>query len=115
MPKQQLLNLQSSTTYDANNFFVSKSNAQAYAWIDNWPNWPSHCLILHGPSGCGKSHLAHIWQQKSHAQFIDLSKVATKNLHELCQASSCLIVDHIGNKLDEEILLHIYNLTKENN
>ena len=113
MPKQQLLNLSNYPIYDAEAFFVSSSNQQAHTWINRWPKWPNHCLILYGPPGCGKTHLAKIWQQNTLAQFISPQVITSINLQDLCHNSNCIIVDQIE-LMDETPLLHLYNLTREN-
>lgn len=42
-------------------FIQDESNAEAFHWIMNWPNWPSGKLILYGACKCGKTHLADLW------------------------------------------------------
>jgi chromosomal replication initiation ATPase DnaA len=54
-------------------FLVSDCNAAALGWIERWPDWPSHALVLHGPEGCGKSHLAHLWCERAGARLISAS------------------------------------------
>ncbi len=112
--RQQLaLDLGASPTYAPDDFFLSESNEEANAWIERWPNWHHHCLMVYGPAGCGKTHLAHIWQQKSAARFVDSKMLAETNLEELCQSSNSLIVDDIERELLGEPLLHLFNLAKE--
>ena len=36
-------------------FIPSKSLQAAISIVDEWPNWPNHCVILAGPTGAGKS------------------------------------------------------------
>jgi chromosomal replication initiation ATPase DnaA len=50
---------------DEADFMITASNQEAAAWINRWPDWPAHCLILYGPAGSGKTHLAHMWARKS--------------------------------------------------
>ena len=51
-------------------FFVSASNAQAFAMVTDWQGWPAGKLALTGPMGSGKSHLARVWQVLAGAQFV---------------------------------------------
>lgn len=52
-------------------FIVTESNRKAFVLIDSWPQWPVHGVLLVGPEGAGKSHLARLWQEKSHAKWLE--------------------------------------------
>ena len=52
-------------------FVIAPGNRDAVACIDRWPDWPSHALAIHGPKGSGKTHLAHVWQARSQAAFLE--------------------------------------------
>lgn len=100
---QYTLSLALPATYSADNFFISDANREAWQWINAWPNWPSHALILYGPHGCGKSHLATIWAAKSHA--MPNPNPAAKG-HRL--------IEDIDKLTDQQALLHLFNATREN-
>ena len=64
-PSAQLpFDLGSRSAYGREDFFVSACNAQAVAWLDRWPDWPSPMLILQGDKGAGKTHLAHVFKER---------------------------------------------------
>ncbi|TNE41374.1 MAG: DNA replication protein [Alphaproteobacteria bacterium] len=95
-------------------FLVTDSNAEAVAWIDRWPDWPGHCLLLAGPSGSGKTHLAAVWQAVSGAELItnkDLKKFGIEELTRL--SSSSVILEEAEEELDEKALFHLFNLVRE--
>jgi chromosomal replication initiation ATPase DnaA len=48
-------------------FLVAPANEAAVAWLDSWPDWPSHGLVVHGPEGSGKTHLVQAWRVRSGA------------------------------------------------
>jgi len=100
-PEQLPLDLPVLSAMDAAGFVVSASNRDAVAWLDRWPDWPNGILAVYGPPGCGKTHLAHVWQQKSAARFLEPSA-----LEQLPQAEN-LILD--GIRLPEEHLFHLIN------
>ncbi len=43
-------------------FLVSPVNQEAVEWIDRWPGWTAHALVLTDPAGAGKSHFAEVWR-----------------------------------------------------
>ncbi|OQM73239.1 DnaA regulatory inactivator HdaA [Manganibacter manganicus] len=60
-PRQLPFDLAGGIGYSRDDLVVSRSNEQAAALVDGWPDWPSAVVIMAGPAGCGKTHLASIW------------------------------------------------------
>jgi chromosomal replication initiation ATPase DnaA len=87
-------------------FFIAPGNRDAVAWIDRWPDWPSHALAIHGPKGSGKTHLAHVWQARSNAVFLDRAPVSDAPL------PAAAILD-APQDWPEPALLHVYNRVRE--
>lgn len=112
-PQQQLLNLSQPTTYDDGDFFVTSCNEEAYEWIQKWPQWSSHCLILYGPKGSGKTHLAHIWARKANARFVDTTDWMDTNLDQLVSDNPHLILEDLTEGLSQEHLFHLYNVVRQ--
>ena len=96
---------------DAAAFMVSDSNREAMSWLDRWPGWASHALAIHGPEGSGKSHLARVWQKKAGAAL-----VAARTLDGAAAAAlaaGATAVEDADSGVDEAVLLHLYNLARE--
>jgi chromosomal replication initiation ATPase DnaA len=100
-PEQLPLDLPVRSAMNAAGFVVSVSNHDAVAWTDRWPDWPNSILAVYGPPGCGKTHLAHVWQTKSAARFLEPSALEQLPLGEH------LVLD--GVRLPEEHLFHLIN------
>ena len=66
-PTQLALDLRYRTAVGREDFLVSPSNAEAVAWVDRWPDWPSSTVLLVGPPGCGKTHLGQVWREAANA------------------------------------------------
>jgi chromosomal replication initiation ATPase DnaA len=94
-------------------FLVAPSNADAVAWLDRWPEWPTPALALHGPVGCGKSHLAHVWRALSGALLVAAGALSVDAVPELAGAKGAVVVEDVDGGVDEEALLHLYNLLAE--
>jgi chromosomal replication initiation ATPase DnaA len=93
-------------------FLVAPSNAAAVAWLDRWPDWPAPALVLHGDAGSGKTHLAHVWQGKARAVFIDPTALSVARVPALLGGAQAAIVDG-ADRANVEALLHLYNLAAE--
>lgn len=104
-------------SYAADDFLVSACNADAFSWIQRWPDWPSPHLALCGPTGCGKTHLAHVWQGRAGAAMFDVAALARSSAVELSAAAAALVIDGLGAEpLDassERMLFHLHNLIAE--
>lgn len=115
--KQLAFALPHRTAMDREDFMVAKSNETAVAWLDAWPDWPSHAAVIYGPKGCGKTHLAHVWQKASDAIFITKQMLSAPDWLEQCQTKRAVIIDDVstlaGNGGMETKLFHLFNLARE--
>lgn len=89
----------------AADFVPTEANAEALAWVEKWPDWPAHGLVLYGPKGSGKTHLAHIWAQKAGAAFITAPTL---------DKGARLVLEDVGQLTaeGEEMLFHLLNQLK---
>lgn len=111
---QLTLNLIYKTSFDEADFIPLHSNREAYNIINQWPNWPIRSVAICGASGCGKTHLAHIWQSKSNATFLDSVQVDFSSPPNLItEQNTAFVVDNADQIKDQEWLFHFYNLIQE--
>src|SRR5579862_5826116 len=75
-PAQLPLALPFSPVFSREEFIVSRANAEAFAFVTSWPDWPVSAAAVYGPSGCGKTHLASIWREKSGAELLSASDLS---------------------------------------
>jgi chromosomal replication initiation ATPase DnaA len=102
-PQQLPLDLEYRPALGMADFVIAPGNRDAVAWIDRWPDWPSHALAIHGPKGSGKSHLAHVWQARSGAVLLDRAPDETP---------AAVVLDE-PQGWPEDALLHLYNRLRE--
>lgn len=105
--KQLTLDLSYRQTFDRQGFVVSPCNSMAVLWIDRYPNWGSHALLVHGPKGCGKTHLSHMFATQ-HLNAEELSETEWPEIDRL-------VVENIDRLTNEKALFHLFNWTKERN
>ena len=99
--EQSFFNYQFKTKFFKNDFFVGKSNIEAYNLIINTKNINN--LFLIGPSKSGKTHLSFIWQKKFNAI------IYNNNINQILENKSNVIIDNIFNNINEEEIFHIIN------
>jgi chromosomal replication initiation ATPase DnaA len=101
----------------AADFLVDRSNADAVAWIDRWPAWPSPTLVVHGPPSSGKTHLVQVWRARSHGPLISGAALTVEEVPDLLGSGWAVAVDDAdavaGHPRRERALLHLYNLVRE--
>lgn len=105
-PHQLPLELEYRPALGMADFVIAPSNRDAVAWIDRWPDWPSHALAIHGPIGSGKTHLAHVWQARSDAAFLDRAPPADAAVPQ------AVVLDS-PQDWPEAAMLHLYNRLRE--
>lgn len=97
-------------------FLVAQSNADAVAWVERWPDWPTTVLAISGPKGSGKTHLAHVFQALSGATLLSHQDLARLGADAALHGAKALVLEDVEGFLDlglEEELLHLYNLAQE--
>lgn len=117
MPKMQgnsnqlPLALQLEPNIAREDLLESPANRLAVELIDNWPDWPSHVVVLAGPVGSGKSHMAKIWAQFASAQTMqmaDLPKLVT----DVPDGQNLILEDVASGQIDETAFFHCFNRAK---
>jgi chromosomal replication initiation ATPase DnaA len=110
---QLAIDLQYRTAFGRADFLVSACNADAFGWVERWPDWPTTALVLHGPSGSGKTHLAHLWQGRCGGIIVPGATLdAIEPVLQLAEESSGIAVDD-ADRAPEVPLLHLYNWCQE--
>ena len=103
---QLALDLGQREAFGQEDFLVAPCNEEVVAWLDRWPDWPGHGLIIHGPAGCGKTHLAYVYQAISGARIVQAENVGKVDAYAL---SAHVVVEDVESGVDEQALLHLYN------
>ncbi|MHA1538632.1 MAG: HdaA/DnaA family protein [Alphaproteobacteria bacterium] len=114
--RQLALDLGHRPALGQSDFLVSRSNEDAVAWLDRWPDWPAGGLALWGPPGCGKSHLINVWRARSGARLLaagDLAAAAPILVEEGARHVALDCGDGGLDQAGERQLLHLYNLLRQ--
>ncbi|MBC7908359.1 MAG: DNA replication protein [Rhodospirillaceae bacterium] len=95
-------------------FLVAPCNAEAVAWLERWPNWPSHALAVFGPAGSGKTHLlAAFATHHGVVAGVEAAALTAEMVPTLVASAKVVMVDGLEALADQNALFHLWNLTKE--
>lgn len=88
-------------------FLIAPCNLEAVSWIDKYPNWPMHALLIYGEGGSGKTHLASI--------FSDFHLKASLLTDDFLLPMGVLkvVVEDVDSLQSETALFHLYNQVQE--
>ena len=107
-PQQLPLELDPAPRYGRGDYLVTASNRSAFAFVDSWPQWPAHRLMIVGPAGTGKSHLAHIWAEKSGADFVNAQYLTVERAVNP-ERGQAFVLEDVHKAQDERALFHFLN------
>ncbi|MEK9848629.1 MAG: DnaA/Hda family protein [Rhodospirillaceae bacterium] len=109
LQRQYVLDLPIRSARGSHDFIVSKSNEEAILWLDSWPEWPMHGLVVCGPHGSGKTHLGCLWKDQSNAIEVKGSEVpeVLEIVRENERVLTCFVDD--ADTANPEPLLHLFN------
>ena len=106
---QLLLDFDYKTNFNEHDFYLSKSNSNAFNLINRWPDWDKKILNISGEKFSGKSHLANIFRLKSKAFLIKGNEIDNSIFNNIKLYES-IIIDNFEECNEEELLYSIFNL-----
>lgn len=112
MSQQLAFDLEHRPALGEEDFLVAPCNAEAVNWIDRFPDWPTHTLIISGQPGAGKTHLSRVFMAKTDAVEMLCSSLRENAVPVLPEAAAVVIENAdtlAGNAIAEEALFHLYN------
>ena len=111
---QLLLELDYKSNFNEHDFYLSKSNSNAFNFINKWPSWEKKILNISGEKFSGKTHLANIFKLKSKAYLINGDSI-NNSIFKILKLHECIIIDDFEKCKKEQILYSIFNLIDQDN
>ncbi len=87
-------------------FMVAPCNHEAVSWVDKWPNWPMHAVLIYGEAGSGKTHLASIFSEYR----LDAREL-TDDFMPFFQKK--IVVEHLDELASEIAFFHLFNFVRD--
>ena len=114
--QQIALDLAQPESFDLADYVVSRSNAEAVRFVEQWTSSDFHFGALVGPAGSGKTHLLKGWANQHNAL-----EIAPDADFSVINAGQSYIIDDADIKTDvghfvysDDFLFHAYNWAREN-
>ena len=114
MTDQLILKFPTNAVYLKEDFYVSRSNKEAYEFVSNWPKWIKNIVNIFGPSGSGKTHLASILKSKTSTLEVQSDALNDKIFFEF-KTKEALIIENLNEKISENLLFSLWNAALQDN
>ena len=114
MNDQLILKFPTHNAYKKEDFYVSRSNQEAYDLINSWPKWIKRTINIFGPSGSGKTHLSSILKNKTSCMQIDANDISEEDFIKF-KTKEALIIENLNEKTSETILFSLWNTALQDN
>lgn len=112
-PAQLPLDLVFRPALEREDFLIGSCNAEAMAWIDRYPDWPTNFAVLRGPEGSGKSHLLSVWAAASGALSLDAKVLRVADLDRSIGEATAIAIDSADAANEPDSLFHAINIMRE--
>ena len=114
MNNQLILEFPTKKFYLKEDFYVSRSNQEAYELINSWPKWVKKICNIFGPLGSGKTHLMSILKKKTSTLEIQSNELDDKIFFEF-KTREVLIIENFNGKVPENLLFSLWNVALQDN
>lgn len=92
---------------------MAEANQEAVNCVRQWPMWSGRVTCFVGPRYSGKTHLAHLWQEESRAEFLNLKSYSLEGIAQKVMNHPFCIIEDLKEEDMNEKLLALYNLIQE--
>ena len=111
---QLLINFDFKKDYSNQDFYVTKSNSDAYNLINNWPKWIKRTVNLYGEKYSGKTHLSKIFQEKTSCISIKSEEFSNDTLTKF-KTKQAIIIEDYSQNISENLLYSLINAVEQEN
>ena len=104
--QQEILDFENKISYSDSDYIIDDSNAEAYNYLNNFPNWEVKLVNLVGSAKSGKTHLLKILEKKNNFYFISSVEDLKKKYEEILNYEK-VCINNLS--VDEDVLFSIIN------
>ena len=114
MNNQLILKFPTKKFYLKEDFYVSRSNQEAYDLSNSWPKWVKRICNIFGPPGSGKTHLISILKSKTSTLEIQSNQLDDKIFFKF-KTKEVLIIENFNDNISENLLFSLWNVALQDN
>jgi chromosomal replication initiation ATPase DnaA len=104
--QQEILDFENKISYSNSDYIIDDSNAEAYNYLNNFPNWEVKLVNLVGSAKSGKTHLSKILEKKNNFYVISSVEDLKKKYEEILNYDR-ICINNLS--IDEDVLFSIIN------
>jgi len=106
---QLIIKFDHEKNFKENDFYVSKSNKNAYDILNNWPKWEKNFLNIVGDKYSGKTHLINIFIKKFKGIKLDSKSLTDDDLSKI-KIYENIILEDLSEKINEKLIYSLLNI-----
>jgi chromosomal replication initiation ATPase DnaA len=104
--QQEIIDFENKISYSDSDYIIDDSNADAYNYLNNFPNWEVKLVNLVGSAKSGKTHLSKILEKKNNFYVISSVEDLKKKYEEILNYDR-ICINNLS--IDEDVLFSIIN------
>ena len=111
---QLMFNFDYEKNFKYDDFYVSKSNANIFNLLNDWPRWGKNFLNIIGDRYSGKTHLINIFIKKFKGIKLNAKSLCNEDLNKI-KIYENVILEDLDEKVEEELVYSLFNIVDLNN
>ena len=106
---QLIIKFDLDKNFKDDDFYVSKSNKDAFDVLNNWPRWEKNFLNISGDKYSGKTHLVNIFIKKFKGIKLNAKSLNSEDLKKI-KIHENIILEDLDNRVDEKLIYSLLNI-----
>ena len=111
---QLIIKFHHEQNFKDDDFYVSKSNAHIFYFLNQWPKWEKNFLNINGEKFSGKTHLVNIFLKKFDGIRIDINSLNDENLKSIKPYQN-IILEDLNLEINEKLIYSLFNIIDQDN
>jgi chromosomal replication initiation ATPase DnaA len=111
---QLMFNFDYEKNFKYDDFYVSKSNANIFNLLNDWPRWEKNFLNIIGDRYSGKTHLINIFIKKFKGIKLNAKSLCNEDLNKI-RIYENVILEDLDEKVEEKLVYSLFNIIDLNN
>ena len=111
---QLIMKFDYGKNFKDDDFYVSKSNKNAFSLISKWPKWEKNFLNISGEKFSGKTHLVNIFLKKFKGIKLNSKSINNDDFKRI-KIFENIILEDLNENVDEKLIYSLLNVIELDN